>query len=376
MNNKIKQTIKQTIRQTSARSKSILISLTLPLALLALAPTALAKDTDDYNLAAAMQPVAKENIFSDEEYFNWGSTIVKGDDGKYHLFYDQMPKKHGFYSWLTDGIVSRAVSDSPTGPWKKVQEVLSARGDGYWDQYTVHCTKVYKFGNKYYLYYMSTNSGIQDLTPEQLEEVRHGKWQPDNLRGMMRLNQRIGVAVADKIEGPWKRFDRPLFEPQLPIANQSNNVTVTERPEGGYLMIIRGDQPDQKPNEIIRMQAVLLADHPLGPWKMQSKPVVKDYNSEDPEVWYDAERKRYYSLYHAFGYMGMITSVDGLNWQRAKNYKVADKDYITTAGETVKVHRYERMGIYTENGKPVVMTAGIFLKNGDTHSLFIPLKEE
>ncbi|TYA71603.1 glycoside hydrolase family protein [Seonamhaeicola marinus] len=336
-------------------------------------------NTDDYNLTAAMQPVSEENKFYDNDYFNWGSTIIKGDDGKYHLFYDQMPRKHGFFSWLTDGIVSRAVSDSPTGPWKKVQEVLKARGGNFWDQYTVHCTKAYKFNGKYYLYYMSTNSGNMDLTPEQLEEIRHKPWKHDNLRGMLRLNQRIGVAVADHIEGPWKRFHRPIFEPQLPIANQSNNVSVTKRPDGGYLMIIRGDQPDQPFNKIVRMQAVLLADNPIGPWKMQPKPVVINYNSEDPEVWYDTKRKRYYNLYHAFGYMGMITSVDGLNWERAENYKVADKAYKTTDGKIVPVHRYERMGIYMENGKPLVMTAGILTKeNGviDTHSLFIPLKQD
>ena len=338
-----------------------------------------AQQSDNYNLTAALQEVSEENIFRDKEYFNWGSTIIKGEDGKYHLFYDQMPKKHGFYSWLTDGIVSRAVSDSPTGPWKKVQEVLKARGDGYWDQYTVHCTKTYKFDGKYYLYYMSTNSGNLELTQEQLDEIRHQQWKPDNLRGMMRLNQRIGVAVAENIEGPWKRFDSPLFEPQLPIANQSNNVSVTKRPEGGYLMIIRGYQPDQPNDHIVRMQAVLLADHPLGPWKMEQKPVVINYNSEDPEVWYDAVRKRYYNLYHAFGYMGMITSTDGLNWERAKHYKVADKAYRTTDGNIVSVHRFERMGIYLENGKPLVMTAGILTKKDgviNTYSLFIPLKQD
>lgn len=336
----------------------------------------LAKDTDDYNLSAAMQPVAQENIFYDKEYFNWGSSMVRGEDGKYHLFYAQMPREHGFFSWLTDGRVSRAVSDNPTGPWKHVSVALEARGDGYWDQYTIHCHKIYKFEGKYYLYYMSTNSGDMDLTAEQLEEVRRGKWKPDNLRGMMRLNQRIGVAVSDSIEGPWKRFDKPLIEPMHPIANIVNNVTVTQRPDGGYLMVVRGDQPDQPKDQIVRMQAVLLADNPLGPWKMQPKPVIKDYNSEDPEVWYDPQRKRYYSLYHAFGYMGMITSTDGLNWHRAKHYKVADKAYQTTDGKMVKVHRYERPTIYRENGKPIVMTAGIRMPDGDTHSLFIPLKHE
>lgn len=365
------------IKRKIIRSQNIL--LWFAITFLGLSLSVKAQESNDYNLTAALQEVSEENIFRDKEYFNWGSTIIKGEDGKYHLFYDQMPKKYGFYSWLTDGIVSRAVSDSPTGPWTKVQEVLKARGGSFWDQYTVHCSKAYKFDGKYYLYYMSTNSGNLELTPEQLDEIRHQPWKHDNLRGMMRLNQRIGVAVADKIEGPWKRFDRPLFEPQLPIANQSNNVTVTKRPEGGYLMIIRGDQPDQPFDQIVRMQAVLLADHPLGPWKMQAKPVVINYNSEDPEVWYDKERKRYYNLYHAFGYMGMITSTDGLNWERAKHYKVADKEYKTTDGKIVPVHRFERMGIYLENGKPLVMTAGIFTKDSgvnDTYSLFIPLKQD
>ncbi len=351
----------------------------LCLLILGLPTNLTAQDTDTYNLTAAMQPVAEDNKFYDTEYFNWGSTIIKEDDGTYHLFYDQMPRKHGFYSWLTDGILSRAVSDSPTGPWTKVQEVLKARGGDFWDQYTVHCSKAYKFDGKYYIYYMSTNSGNMKLTPEQLEEVRRTGWKPGNLRNKLRLNQRIGVAVADNIEGPWKRFPRPVFEPQLPIANQSNNVTVTKRPEGGYLMIIRGDQPDQPWDDIVRMQAVLLADNPLGPWKIQEKPVVINYNSEDPEVWYDTERKRYYNLYHAFGYMGMITSSDGLNWERAKHYKVADKEYLTTDGKVVPVHRYERMGIYMENGKPLVMTGGILTKiDGviDTYSLCIPLKQD
>ncbi len=76
-----------------------------------------ASDTDDFNLSAIMEPVSTDNMFWDEDYFNWGSGIVKGDDGEYHLIYSQMPRRHGFYSWLTDGIVSRAVSDSPLGPW-------------------------------------------------------------------------------------------------------------------------------------------------------------------------------------------------------------------------------------------------------------------
>lgn len=97
--------------------------------------------------------------------------------------------------------------------------------------------------------------------------------------------------------------------------------------------------------------------------------------SEDPEVWYDAERERYYSLYHAFGYIGMITPLNGLDWKRATHYKVSDKSYTTIDGETVEVHRYERPTIFHENGKQRVMAAGIRTFDGDTFTMFIPLKQ-
>ncbi len=337
-----------------------------------LAVLTMANDTDDFNLTELLQGVSEDNIFYNEDYYNWGSSIVKAEDGKYHIFYSQMPKDKGFRSWLTDGIISRAVADHPAGPYKHVEVVLEGRGPGYWDAYTAHLPKIYKFEGKYYLYYMSTNTGDRTLTAEEFDEARRAQYTVSKLRAFMRENQRIGVAVADSVEGPWKRFDKPIVEPDHPVAVMVNNSTVTQRPEGDYLMVVRGDQPDQP--KLVRMMAVALADDPAGPWVMQPDPVTFNYNSEDPEVWYDPHRKRYYNLYHAFGYMGMLTSTDGLKWEKAKHNRVSDKSFTRANGEVVEVHRYERPFIYMEDGKPIVMTAGIRLKDGDTFSLFIPLK--
>jgi hypothetical protein len=56
-----------------------------------------------------------------------------------------------------------------------------------------------------------------------------------------RNNQRIGVAVADSPAGPWKRFDKPLIDttPGFHDAQCLANPTVTERPDGGYLMVYK-----------------------------------------------------------------------------------------------------------------------------------------
>jgi hypothetical protein len=118
-----------------------------------------------------------------------------------------------------------------------------------------------------------------------------------------------------------KRFDKALVEPKLPIVNITCNPTLTKRPDGGYLMFIRGDKPNQK--KLIRSQAVAFSESPMGPWKIHPKPAVGNLNSEAPCVWYDQKRKRYYAVYHAFGYMAMITSEDGLNWKKARHYKVS-----------------------------------------------------
>tara|TARA_B100001248_G_scaffold256108_1_gene236698 strand:+ start:1089 stop:1283 length:195 start_codon:yes stop_codon:yes gene_type:complete len=37
---------------------------------------------------------------------------------------------------------------------------------------------------------------------------------------------------------------------------------------------------------------------------------VEDLNSEVPSIWNDTKRRSYHGIYSAFGYMGVITSVD------------------------------------------------------------------
>ena len=308
--------------------KNVIYTILVCLPLLLLGQT----QTDDLDLANKISAVKEKNILRNPDYHNWGSSIIKSEDGKYHLFYAQMSKKKGFRSWPTDGVVSHAISDSAAGPYVHKEIVLEGRGPDYWDAYTAHNPRIKFFDGKYYLYYISTNTGDRKLSEEEFQEAR-SQGIPNEFRSIMRMNQRIGVAVSESTNGPWKRFDKPLVEPSSPIAQITCNPAVEKRPDGGYIMIVRGDKPDVKysngkwpgPNELIRSQAIALSDSPLGPWEIKPKPAVGNLNAEDPAIWYDVKRSRYYGIYHAFGYMGMITSDDGINWVNAKHYKVLDK---------------------------------------------------
>jgi len=346
------------------------------------------QSTDDLNLAAMIQPVSEENILYQPDFYNWGSSIIRGEDGKYHLFYAQMTKELGFYSWMTDGLVSRAVSDHPAGPYQYVETVLEGRGQPHWDAHTAHNPRIKKFGDQFYLYYISTNPEGKTLDEQEMnlarrlystegltkQEKAELKQAVQRLRKPFQMNQRIGVAIADSLSGPWERLDQPIVEPSGPIHLMTCNPAVVERPEGGYLMFVRGIQPNVE--KFTRSSVIALSDSPTGPWEIQEKAAVADLNSEDPAVWYDPRRQRYYAIYHAFGYMGLITSTDGLNWQPAKHYKVLEKTIYKTDGTPLEAARLERPYIYVEDGIPKVMTVAVREKSGESYSVFIPLKSD
>ncbi len=64
-----------------------------------------------------IQPLTNEGIFRDSDYYNWGGSIVKGKDGKYHLFYSRWKREYTFSGWLTFSEIAHAVSNNSSGPW-------------------------------------------------------------------------------------------------------------------------------------------------------------------------------------------------------------------------------------------------------------------
>ena len=141
-------------------------------------------------------------------------------------------------------------------------------------------------------------------------------------------------------------------------------------------MIIKGDLKPKKPEEKMsqRIQAVALADSPTGPFRLLTEPAIADIDTEDVGVWYDAARKRYYAMFHAHTYIGLITSADGLKWQRARHYEVTKKELRQTAGEPMRPRRLERPDVYLENGRPRMFCAGATLP-GEFFCVLIPLKD-
>ncbi|GAB3651566.1 hypothetical protein GCM10028791_20510 [Echinicola sediminis] len=321
-------------------------------------------------LSTKTQPVSVENIFKTEGYYNWGGSIVKGEDDQYHMFYSRWPKSTRFSGWLVYSEIAHAVSDHPSGPWTYKETVLQGRGKGHWDAITAHNPKIKHFEGKYYLYYIGTNLGNRadytegDLMETSLKGSSHPNW------GILRPNMRTGVAVSNSLEGPWVRQDQALIEPSGPITTLAVNPAIDRGKDGRYYLIIKGDKPNQ--TKFIRNQAIAISDRPDGDFVIQPKPVIGDLDTEDMSLWYDEQREKYYGIFHAHTFLGLVSSVDGLHWGKAHDYEVMKKAIPQSNGGVIKPDRMERPFVYEENGDVIVL--GMAVKKGDdSYIVTIPL---
>lgn len=327
--------------------------------------------TDDLRLYDKFEPIATENIFKTEGYYNWGTSIIKGKDGKYHMFYSRWKKEYGFYGWLTHSEIAHATSKNPSGPWKYKKTALEGAGKNRWDAITAHNPKIKYFEGKYYLYYISTNLGDKAYLEEDLIETAKTGYSHPNWK-ILRPNQRTGVAVSNSINGPWQRMQQPLIEPSGPITTLTVNPAIDKGKDGKYYLVIKGDKPNEK--RFIRNQAVAISETPAGPFIIQEKPVIDYIDTEDMSIWYDETRNRFYGVFHTHGFIGMVTSEDGINWKKSNEYVLMRKEVRMKDGSVLIPDRLERPFIYHENGKPKVLSLAV-KKDNDSYSIFIPIEE-
>ena len=304
--------------------------------------------------------ISPSSVFVSDTASIWGGSLVKGEDGKYHMFYSVWPKDIG-WEWVNYSVIAHAVSDSPFGPFEHKDVTLPDRGAEYWDGSCTHNPTIHKFNGKYYLYYMG-NTGDEKIVSVP------GK---AKINWMHRNNQRIGVAVADNPNGPWERFDKPVLDithgdTTAHDALMTSNPSICQMADGRILMVYKAvglkyELPQGGP--VVHMVAI--ADEPTGPFKKYPDPVFtvkgERFPAEDPYIWYQdgkyraivkrmkhLDGKRLFSLVH-------YDSEDGINWNEGKYYEISDRTVTWEDGHTEKFDHLERPQVFMENGQPVAL---------------------
>lgn len=316
------------------------------------------EEVPDYKIS--LEPVPMNASFVSDSMSIWGGSLVKGEDGVYHMFYARWPRAPGWV-WVTHSEIAHAVSHSPFGPFEDMDVSLPDRGPEYWDGMCTHNPTIHKFDGKYYLYYMGNTGDKKVVGVPGREQIN---WDHRN-------KQRIGVAVADTPYGPWKRFDKPVLDithgdSLAHDALMTSNPSICQRPDGGFLMVYKAvglKYPLPKGGPVVH--CIATSDSPTGPFKKHPDPVFLEegvrFPAEDPYIWYQdgkyravvkfiqtEGKKRSFSLVH-------YDSEDGFKWNKGKFFEISDRTIQWEDGSIQRLSHLERPQVFIENGMPVAL---------------------
>ena len=327
--------------------------------------TAKASGKFDFSTLGTLTPVGR--VLEMEGYYVWCSSPIDGPDGKVHLFFSRWDAARKMGGWLKGSEIAHAVADHAEGPFEYVSTILAPRGEGYWDATTCHNPLITKVDDKYCLFFMGNSNGKTNTKriglatadslygpwtrPDQplLEAGPAGAWDDhcttnpafikrangqywlyykswntreyETATTEIKGNRKYGLAIADKLEGPYKKYEG---NPVIDFSGKGNNKQ--------------------------------FEDAFIWPQQHQYRIIARDmgfYNHED----------------------GLLMhSKDGLHWSEpAIAYEALDK-YVTLpppAPHLKKYGRLERPMLLIRNGKPAYLFGAAQGGEYQTSSTFI-----
>jgi hypothetical protein len=329
--------------------------------------------------------------FKQEGYWVWGSSIVKGDDGKYHMYVSRWPKTLKFHpGWMVASEIVHAVSDTAVGPYTFSDVALGKRHPQYWDGCTQHNPKVFKHGDTYILFYMGSTHPFDDPL-KHADEVTIGS----KYSIVARSNKRIGVATSKSPYGPWTRMDQPVLDtkPDTFYSFLTSNPTPVINEDGSVLLIFKSRKyNDQFPYHSDMMLGVATAPHYTGPYTVaMDEPIFSETRFgvvEDPYLWKDKNGYHMLAKDQNGEVAGMASagilahSKDGFNWALDAHPNAYTKKITWDDGTTVQMGQLERVqgvvedGVLTYLSFAVMDGPGGFSKGSNTWNIVVPIVSE
>lgn len=229
---------------------------------------------------------------------------------------------------------------------------------------TIHNPTIHQVGDKYYLFYMGNSNGLIDT-------------------------KRVGVAVADSLDGPWQRFDQPILEAggdgEWDSAVTSNPAFLMT-PDGECRLYYKGWNIDDWNHDLEegtkpgtsdtglltnRQYGMATATNPAGPYtKFEGNPTINmrlhvpHAQTEDAYIW--QEDGVYKMILRDMGYYNheyglYLESEDGINWDKTPEIAYLNsQEYLPEAPNGLdREGRFERPQLLMKDGKPEYLFCAI-----------------
>lgn len=265
--------------------------------------------------------------YGEDDAWIWCGSVIRGEDGRYHMFASRWENSVGFDHWATNSTIVRAVSDTPFGPYVFRETIAPCGPAGSWDEKAAHNPTIRRHGGRYHLFYTGTTyagarPGADDPAPwgsPRSREAWHGK--------------RIGLLTADTLEGPWRRAPEPLLDvrPGRWDSVISSNAAPWIEEDGRAILVYKSTDAgfrDDGNFDLRLALGVAGADCPGGPYRrLREDPILSEtypgIDLEDPYLW--RQGNRYYLLAKDFPgsiageprAMALLSSEDGIRWEAA-----------------------------------------------------------
>lgn len=331
---------------------------------------------------ARLLPAPLDGGFHRESDWIWCGSVIRADDGVYHMFASMWSHDVGFSpNWLTNSRVVRAVADSPEGPFTYAGEVLPPRGRQYWDGLMTHNPTIHRCGDTYLLFYTGTtyDAPVPDAASPGV---------PTDQRLQARANQRIGLATATDPAGPWTRRDAPILDtrPDHWDALITTNPAPVVFADGSVRLYYKSTRHQ---TDVLQYGAAG-APHWDGPYTRLSDDPIFTFAQdgvtyEDAYVWHDGTQ--YQMIFNDLG--GKITgehhggahasSHDGVDWRISDPPKAYSRTIRYADGSTRTAGHFERPQLLIQDGIPTHLYAATtiddqpFWKTSHTWNMVVPL---
>ncbi len=303
-------------------------------------------------------PVPDDTGFRMDGYWVWGGSVVRGGDGKYHIFSSRWPSGLPFSPhWCSNSEVVRGVADRPEGPFRFAEVVLPHRGGQVWDGRMTHNPTIHRWRDRYLLFYIGTTYKGPVPSAADTRVADREMWYE------ARANQRIGLAVAKSVDGPWERLPEPILQPRTGKwdALLTTNPAAFIEDDGGVLLIYKstGSQTD-----LLRL-GVARASRFDGPYRRVAEDPIFRFDAtgdhvEDPYVWRGRGERGYQLIMKDMkgGICGEkgggihARSDDGVRWTISQPPKAYSRTVRFAGGTTHTYGRLERPQLLVEDGVP------------------------
>ncbi|MDH7600359.1 MAG: hypothetical protein QHH07_12120, partial [Sedimentisphaerales bacterium] len=264
----------------------------------------------------------------------WDGQIIKGPDGRYHMFTSRWDQALGHRGW-SRSVAVHAVSDNPIGPYE--------------------------------------DKGL--CWPENQAGKGHNVTAlvlPDGRYAIVVSETRPGdVFVSNSLDGPWEHLGSiKVAENQYSHLGQMSNVAIMVRPDGRFQIIARSGALWISEDGILGPYVV------QGPSIYQGIPELPKRDLEDPVIWYSG------GLYHVVVNCWTarkayhLTSTNGIdNWRfRGLAYDPTTDFIRYTDGTVNHWFKIERPAVLIEDGHVTYFTFAVIDvekaqdRGGDMHN--------